>query len=405
MVSSLPLGNFEWVSGDLLSWTSEKIQSLDDNAPVGYVFQVDLLYPQELHNEHNDYPCAPENSIPPNSKYGKLMATLENKYRYIIHYRLLKLYLSLGLKLSKVHRILSFNQASWLEKYIMFNTSERAKATNDFHKDFYKFMNNSIYGKTMENVDKRRDVKFISSWNNDGRRRGARSLISDPFFHSMLNFDNNQSAIEMKKSKVVYDKPIYVGFSILDESKRHMYDFHYNYMKNKFQDKITLAYTDTDSLIYQVKTEDFYSDIKPDLKLYFDTSNYESNNVFGFDLLNKKKLGFFKDENGGKIMTEFVGLKSKMYSFTIQDVDGDFKRAKGLPESSIKFLSIADYKNCIYKKLFYYISCRQFRSKLHRLYTLHLNKLGLDSKDDKRYILSDGVTTLAWGHYFINLDS
>lgn len=402
MVSSLPYADFNWISEqELRQFTVEKILNLGDDSDMGYVFEVDLSYPKSLHDLHNDFACCPENRIPPNGKHTKLMATLHDKKGYIIHYRHLKLVLSLGLVLKKIHRVLSFKQSKWLESYISFNTNQRAQATFDFHKDFYKLMNNAIYGKTMENIEKRRDVKIVLSWNNHYRRKGAREYIASPFFHSIANFDNNTSAIQLKKSLLVYDKPIYAGFSILEESKTKMYSFHYNYMKPKFGVNVHLVYTDTDSFIYHIQTPDFYNDIRDDLNDYFDTSNYELDNEYGFPLVNKKKIGFFKDENAGKIMTEFVGLKAKMYSFTIQNSIYRM-RAKGIPSLSIKHLTIKDFKNCIYHNVEYFANFRAFRSRLHKIYTINVTKLALNNKDDKRYILRDGIHTLAWGHYRIN---
>lgn len=148
------------------------------------------------------------------------------KKSYIIHYRHLKLVLELGLVLQKIHRGVSFSQSNWLASYIDFNTTQRAQAVFDFHKDFYKLMNNSIYGKTMENIEKRRDVKVALSWNNVTKRKGAREpreLIASPFFHSISIFEHDTSAIQLKKSLLVYDKPIYAGFCILEESKTKMF--------------------------------------------------------------------------------------------------------------------------------------------------------------------------------------
>lgn len=176
-----------------------------------------------------------------------------------------------------------------------------------------------------------------------------------------------------------------------------MYDFHYNYMLKKFKN-IGLAYTDTDSFIYQIFTEDFFADIRPDLGQFFDTWNYPLDNDFNFHQLNKKKLGFFKDENGGEIMLEFIGLKAKLYSFTVQNMNTVQKRAKGISASSIKHFTLREFKNCIYGSREYYVNNFQFRSKLHGIYTINLNKLALSSKDDKRHILEDNINTLPLGH-------
>lgn len=327
MSQSLPVGGFEWID-------SNTDYNVSDNSDFGYVLEVDLEYPDELHNLHSDFPLCPENICVGNTKETKLVPNLNNKNKYIIHYRNLKQCIEMGIKLIKVHRILKFKQSSWLKKYIDLNNSLRTLATSNFEKDFFKLMNNSVFGKTMENIEKRVNVKLLTHWDNRGKVLGAQDWIAKPEFHSLSIFSEHLVAIQLRKTKLIYDKPIYLGFCILDISKTLMYEFHYNYMIKKFHNKIKLLYTDTDSLIYQIFTDNFYEDIKPDLLQYFDTSDYPENNIYGYPKINKKKLGFFKDENNGKVLKEFVGLRSKMYALEIEDKF--IAKAKGVNKSVTK---------------------------------------------------------------------
>ena len=156
-----------------------------------------------------------------------------------------------GLKLKKIHKVLQFNQKAWLKPYIEKNTELRKKAKNDFEKDFFKLMNNAVFGKPMENVRKHRDIKLVTT---DKKRN---TLVSEPNYHAIKWFSENFVAIEMRKAKVKMNKPIYAGMTILDISKALMYEFWYGYLKPKYGDKIKLCYMDTDSLILFIKTEDF----------------------------------------------------------------------------------------------------------------------------------------------------
>ena len=194
-------------------------------------------------------------------------------------------------------------------------------------------MNNSVFGKTMENVRKHRDIKLVKT---DKRRN---QLVSEPIYWTIKDFSENLVAIEMKKTKVKMNKPINLGFSILQISKALIYEFWNDYMKPKYADNVKLSYIDTDSFIMHIKTGDFYEDIADNVKKRFDSSNYECNSIEWNRPLpkgkNKKVIGLMKDELGRRIMTEFVALGLKTYSYLMDDYC-DSKKAQGTKKCVIK---------------------------------------------------------------------
>ena len=257
------------------------------------------------------------------NKCSKLVCNLGDKNDYVVHIRSLKQALDHGLILKKVHKVIQFNQEAWLKEYIDTNTELRkqAKKKNDFEKDFLKLMNNCVFGKTMENVRKHRDIKLVTT---DKRRNQS---VSEPCYHTTKWFSKNLLAIEMKKIKVKINKPVYLGLSILEISKTLMREFWYDYIKPKYQNNAKLCYMDTDSFIINIKTEDCYKDIADDLEKSFDTSNYEVNRPLPKGK-NKKVIGLMKDELGGKIMAEFVALRPNTYSYLMDGGTG-VKKVKG----------------------------------------------------------------------------
>ena len=247
MTEKLPVKGFRWM--DYISKIDEDfVKVYDKNNNKDYILDVDIDYPSKLQNLHSDLPFLPEGMVINNTK--KLVCNLNDKKNYIVHINVLKQALDHGLKLKKVHRVIEFEQEAWLKEYIDVNTELRKKATNDFEKDFFKLMNNAVFGNTMENVRKRRDIKLVKS---DKKRN---KLVSEPNFHTMKLIDNNLAMIEMKKVKVEMSKLIYLGLSILNISKITMYEFWYDYVKIKYQDKARLCYMDMDSFVVNIKTED-----------------------------------------------------------------------------------------------------------------------------------------------------
>ena len=384
MCKPLPTSNFKWMDDDeLTSWKKHTC-----------ILEVDLEYSKHLHDLHNDYPLAPERLVL--GKVEKLVPNLNDKIKYVIHYENLKLYESLGLKITKIHRGIKFEESPWLKKYIDLNTDLRSKANNEFEKDFFKLMNNSVFGKTMENIRNRVDIRLVNS------EAKAKKLAAKPNFTHCNIFDENLVAIHMKKTKLVFNKPVYLGMCILDLSKTLMYDFHYNYIKNKFNDKATLLFTDTDSLAYEIETEDFYKDISGDVHGFFDTSNFPKGHSSGIEVgCNKKVVGMFKDEAGGKIISEFVGLRPKLYTYKMHDGKEE-KRCKGVKKAVVKrSINFEDYKTCLFTGKPQTRTMNVIRSHRHELFTEEINKIALSANDDKRVILEDGIHTLAHGHWRI----
>ena len=408
MSQKLPTGDFRWIpSPEYIN-----LDSYDENSAKGLILEVDLEYPPELHDLHNDYPLAPEKMVVREmlsdysreilgregmtiGKVQKLIPNLRDKKEYVLHYRNLQLYLSLGLKLTKIHRALEFSQSNWLKPYIAFNTKKRAGAKNAFEKDFFKLMNNSVFGKTMENLRKRSNIQLVTDPERMLRLAARPTYISHKIFHE------NLVAVHCKQTKLVLNKPSYVGMSILELSKTLMYDFHYNYIKKKYPDA-KLLFTDTDSLCYHIKTEDVYSDFLRDREL-FDNSDYPSDSKFYFSE-NKKVIGKFKDETAGVPIKEFIGLKSKMYSISLDNGENS-KKAKGVKKNvTRKGISHQDYHDVLNESKVMHHKMKTIRSDCHQISSYEINKISLSPFDDKRYILSDGISSYAYGHLNISGD-
>ena len=391
MSEKMPYKDFKWV--DIKNTSVEEVLSkvlLDED--LGYILEVDLEYPSELHDLHNDYPLAPETVVL--NRVNKLTPNLRNKTKYILHHRNLGLYLSLGLKLTKIHRIIEFKQSGWLAPYIALNTDLRTNAKNNFEKDFFKLMNNSVFGKTMENIRNRKDIKLVTS------KRQAVKLIAKPNFKHRTIFTENLISVHMSKTKLIFNKPVYVGMCILDVSRTLMYDFHYNYIKPKYNDKALLLMTDTDSLCYEIETEDFYKDISSDVESKFDTSAYPKNHPSGIKTgVNKKVIGMMKDECSGEVMEGFVGLRAKLYATKMHSGE-ESKKCKGINKVVTKNdIAFKDYKDVLFNQTVQMRKMNVIRSYKHEIYTETVNKTALSGDDDKRIVSSDRIRTMAYGHY------
>ena len=288
MIQKLPYRNLKW--DDKI--TEEYIIKCD-NGKTGYILEVDLEYPKELHDLHNDYPLAPEvmnvkanmvsekqveiyklincSKEPKDEKTNKLILNLNDKNKYVVHIRTLQFYLKHGLKLKKIHRAIKFERKDILKPYIEFNTEKRKNARNDFEKDIFKLLNNAVFGKTMGDKRKHVDFEIVSD-----EKRLMKCVKNPSFKHSHI-INENLVGVEKQKPKLKLDKTIFIGMSILDLSKQHVYRSYYDVMtvmKPKYGDNMRMIYTDTDSFVFHTKTDLLYQDLK-EINDEMDFSGYD----------------------------------------------------------------------------------------------------------------------------------
>ncbi|XP_054275402.1 uncharacterized protein LOC128994697 [Macrosteles quadrilineatus] len=392
----LPTGGFRWLSPDEIR--SLSVESVPDDSDEGYVLEVDVEYPKTLHNKHLDLPFLCERKTPPNTKHAKLLTTLEDKKNYIVHYRILKQALKHGLKLKKIHRVVRFDQSSWLRSYIDLNTNLRKAAKNDFEKDLFKLYNNSVFGKTMENVRKRMNYKLAS---NEVK---AEKLIAKPNFLHRTIINESLVGVNLSKESIILEKPLYVGMCILELSKELMYKFYYEVIIPHYgEDNVRLIYMDTDSLIFEVITPDLYDSFVPIID-HLDTSGFPKDNP-AYRPNNAKVLGKFKDELNGVYIQEFLGVRTKVYTIVKEDDMFDpIKKCKGVTKPVVaKTLRVEDYRRCILENNDWYTMNSTFRSYKHDVVTRWENKLSLSGYDMKRYLCRDNINTLPHGHHKIEL--
>ena len=411
MIQKLPYRNLKWddkiTEDDIINY---------NNGRTGYILEVDLEYPKELHDLHNDYPLAPEvmnvkanmlsekqveiyklingSKEPKDEKTKKLILNLNDKSKYVVHIRTLQFYLKHGLKLKKIHRAIKFEQKEILKPYIEFNTEKRKNARHDFEKDIFKLLNNAVFGKTMEDKRKHLDFEIV------GDERRFMKCVNNPSFKRSHIINENLVGVEKRKPKLKLDKPIFIGMSILDLSKQHMYKFYYDVMKPKYGDNIRMVYTDTDSFVFHTRTDDIYQDLQ-EFNDEMDFSGYDKNHKC-YDATNKKVLGKFKDECEGKIMTGFIGLRPKCYAFKIHGDDKEYKKCKGTAKNTVKRkINYDDYNQVLETNEVIHRSFNSIRSKNHKIYSINTTKVSLSSYENKRY-WTTSVDSLAYGHLKIN---
>lgn len=425
MSQPLPYGGYEWIR--LPSECNAIFDSLKDgyvteNDPHGYIFEVDGYFPEEVHDYLKDFPLCPEKEtvqesmISPYSqklneqfkikhdyKSTKLLCTLLPKTKYKVHYRNLLLYIQLGFVVTKVHRVMRFLQMDWMKSFINHNTSKRALATNTFLKDFYKLINNSSYGKMIQNNRKHTQICVI--------KLNTPKQYWDPFLKDRRIVNENLVFGYLKKGQTKCDSPLPVGAVILEHSKWLMYDFFYNTVKKIYEDKVRLLFTDTDSLCLQIETEDIMKDImKHKMNELMDMSDWPKNdNYYGTNYhsnQNKKVVGKFKDEmvdgNNSTYINEVIALRSKMYS-CLKDNDHIKATAKGVSRSAQQGITHEHYRKCLFTDEQYQLEKAEMwkiNSQNNNLYLTKNDKITLSPCDSKCYLL-DATHTICYGHYSI----
>ena len=419
MVSKMPIAEFEWSS-----LTEDDVRNYNPDGDYGYFVECDITIPDSLHSKFNDYPIAPEpleinetNSSPKSLEIRakrfstednpskrrkieqsfssvKLAPNLYPKTKYICHIKNLQFYLQEGAVLTNIHRVLKFRQEAWIAPYIMHNPRKRQLATNEFQRSFWKLLNNSFYGKCIESVRKRVCVRLIKGADQQ------KFQTSKPGFKRFQMFDENLVGVELTKPKVVLDKPIAVGVAVLEISKLVMMDWYYRVFKVKFPEA-TLCFSDTDSFLFDIPTDNLYRDIL-DIKDHLDLSNFSKDSTL-YDPSNKACLGKFKDECAGKVITCFVGLRSKCYSLMYYDPDKNTQKQKntaaGVKMSVKKTIKHEQYLDTLFHSRDHAITQNSLRSQKHVIYSVKQTKCGLTAFDNKRWLLEDSITTRAHGHY------
>lgn len=387
MSEKLPIGDYEFIKNIDLDTSPD--------GDYGYLLEVDVSYPQNLHNFFKDMPLFCDHLTPPGGKFKKLMRTLNDKKNYIIHLKPLQQAIKLGVVVDKIHKILKFKQSNWMKPYIIKNNELRASTSNQFERNLWKLMNNSVFGKTIENLRKRNNIYVCNEWKG---RVGCEALIARPTFKRLKIFNENLVGVEMQQTRILMNKPILIGSCILDISKFIFNSFYYDFLlKHYNQNDCKVLYIDTDSYYLELKNKNIYHVMAENLEA-FDTSNFPENNIFSIPIVNKQKLGLMKAEYGSQIICEYVGLSPKQYAMRFKGKI-EKKKCKGVKkivvEKQIKFGNYMDcLKNCtIVKKT---QNC--IRSKNHKLYTLKEEKIALSSNDDKRFQIKDSYDTLPYGH-------
>ena len=310
--------------------------------------EVDLDYPPELHEAHSDLPLAPHHYTF-TARDKRLITSVLPRENYVLHYRMLEYYIYMGMRLKKIHRALAFEESACLADYIDYNTQMRAKGQTDFEKNFYKLMNNSMFGKTIEDVRKYRDYKFVVNEKQMKKHEPLCKRVT--VLNSIEEGDISDSALlELQQKEYRYVKPIYIGATVLELSKLLMYDMHYGYFRPKFPG-IRLAYIDTDSFVYSVplqgRPDKTFNDlVREDVEKHSGNSIYDTSAMSDFPKelrVNKKVIGKFKDEMNGEPILEFIGIRSKVYAF--RDGLGKVtKKNKGIKAVCVrKHLKFEDY--------------------------------------------------------------
>ena len=383
----------------------EDILNTRDDSDIGYFVEINLKYPDSIKQKTKNFPFAPENKkinpdtfndymkeIKPDNYTStkKLICDWSDKKNYLVHYRMLKFYIRHGMIIDKVYNIISFKQNKWLEKNINYNTQKRNKAKNDFEKDFYKLLNNAFYGKTMENVRNRLKIKFI-------KKDDYREIIKQ---HSKLTFNgihksyDNCDSYTFKQNEVLMDKPIYLGFTVLELSKLLMYETYYDKLQPYFgQEKIQLHYMDCESFVLSIETENIINDLK-NLEYLFDFSNLDKNHEL-FSNKNKKVVGKFKIETPINIwIDDFVALRSKCYAFKCGDDSKN--KLKGISKPYSRNIKLEEYKKCLYGEK-YQQECVNYilRSINHEMVLQKVRKSTLSIFDDKRCYINN-IKSIPW---------
>ena len=409
----LPVGDYRWLGQAEIDGLD--LSSMVVDQPVGYVYEVDLVIPDELHEKLDDLPLAPEarpivaamlspySAQVQNELLGKKLAERYNsfklvtghdpKQRYVVHYLNLQFYCQLGCRITKVHQVIAFTQDRFLRSHIMKVSALRAKAKSKFEQLLFKLIVNSLYGKFIQNCRKFLNIKVCVS------QQSLKKHTLNPKFHSIIPVNDKVSLILLRKRTVMMDKLYAVGFTILELSKLHMYQLWYGHVVPKLPPGVPrLILTDTDSFIIQLHNMDKLEALRR-LTDIMDFSNYPpSHELFCPD--RKKVPGYLKDEYPCQPIQQCVAVRSKCYFLEFDDSNAT-RVCKGIAQSVSKTFPIEYYLSCVYstgKKI--KATMHSIRANKHVITTKSITKICMSSGDDKRYQTCN-MHSVAYGHHYI----
>ena len=413
MRMSMPLNQYEWLTEDELNAFDPETMVSDDS-DTGYILEVTLEYPAELHLEHNSFPLAPEHveidetMLSPYAsnalqvltkkdkhKASKLSATLRTREEYTCHGLNLQLYLRHGMRLVKIHRGIKFHQSKFLKPYIDSCTAKRAAAKTKTGKDLQKLLANSLYGKLIESGSNRMDCRFVTS------KKAAILRNTDPRTQAHLIFHENLSVALMKKKYVKLNQSWAVGFTVLELSKYHMQRMFYEEIKPAFGGRVSVLLSDTDSWVMKLPAPN------TDLALtrvrhLMDFSNYPEGHPLRDDSV-KNQTGYLKNECPGTEIREVIGVRAKTYAIRTQNDDVQ-RRCKGVKANTRDNIGLADYRKCVRADSLAEHSVTQhtIQSRKHQNMLMQQRKLAFSSFDDKRYLMPCGQHSVPYGSWLID---
>lgn len=332
----------------------------------------------------------------------KLCATFNKRERYVLHYVNLKKYLELGLKLTKVHRVLSFTQSFFLKKYVKHVTKLRKNAGSEFEKSLFKLMINANFGKFIEQKRKYLNVKLCKD------ESACKKLIASPHFTSFKVISEDLVAVFLKQHTVTLDRAYPIGFTILERSKEFMYTQFYQVIRPKLEGRdVQVLFSDTDSFALKITSlaNKKSGDVLAELSDIFDFSNYKPSS-HNFSKQNAGKLGFWKDELCGSVFSAMAAIRAKSYAILWRDDDDNLQirsKCKGVTRGYKKTLNFQDFKKCLETVTSTTVSQFHIRSTNHVVKTLKVHKTCFSSFDDKRYLMSCGIHSIPYGSKFVEV--
>ena len=399
----MPVGSFKWVEK-----TFQNILDTSDESDQGYFVMVDLCYPKDLYDLHNDFPLAAEKLkirkhylldyqkqfYQRETETAKLMETLFDKVNYVCHYSVLTFYVQQGMRVTKLHKTLQFCQSSFLKPYIDLNTTKRQEhGISEFKKNLFKLLINSCFGKTMENLRRRKSLIMVSN------EKKAKFYCNKFNFNRLKIFKDDLVAVTMVKKIICWNKPTYLGAAILDVSKLQLYKFHFEEMVPRYGTNARVLYKDTDSIFYEIETEDVYKESEG-MKNLLDLSSYPENPIL-YCNQNKKVPLKITDELNGNVVSKAVFLKPNAYSIAYVEEDAiKLKQsAKGVNKIVKSTLYHEKFKSVLLKGTAIRESVKKIVSELHFLSIAEVSKIALSAFDNKRFYDDDGIHSLAFGHF------